>query len=101
MKNSAIVKNTTEPPGGKPPADMKNAGKKDRGAEARTEQRERQYRAFLSGWRAIWSEMRRVTWPSREEWVSATLVTIGLVVVVALWTSAVGQLAEWIFRTGQ
>ena len=95
------MKRTTEPPGGKVSVDDKNPQKKDRAAEARTEQRERQYRALASGWRAIWSEMKRVTWPSREEWVSATLVTIGLVVVVALWTSAIGQLAEWIFRTGQ
>ncbi len=95
------MKRTTEPPGGKPPADVKNPPRKDRDADARTEQRERQFRALVSGWRAVWSEMKRVTWPSREEWVSATLVTIGLVVVVALWTSAIGQLAEWIFKTGQ
>ena len=39
--------------------------------------------------------------PSREEWVSATFVTVGLVVVVALWTTAIGSIAEWIFKTGQ
>ena len=33
------------------------------------------------------SEMRRVTWPSRQEWVSATVLTVGLVVAVALYTS--------------
>jgi hypothetical protein len=27
-------------------------------------------------------------------------VTIGLVVIVAMWTTAIGQLAEWIFKTG-
>jgi preprotein translocase SecE subunit len=45
--------------------------------------------------------MKRVTWPSREEWVSATIVTVGLVILVALWTTAIGQLAEWIFGTGK
>ena len=93
---------TTEPPGGKTPADAgKNAPRKDKAAGARVEERERRFRAVQSGLRAIVSEMKRVTWPSREEWVSATLVTVGLVVIVALWTSAIGQLAEWIFKTGQ
>ena len=81
--------------------DGKNPVKRDKAAEARTEDRERRVRALQSGLRAIWSEMKRVTWPSREEWVSATLVTVGLVVVVSLWTIAVGQLAEWVFKTGQ
>ena len=95
------MKRTTEPPGGKLPPDGKNPPKKDKIADTRVEERERRFRAVQSGLRAIASEMKRVTWPSREEWVSATLVTIGLVVVVAVWTSAIGQLAEWIFRTGQ
>ena len=93
------MKRTTDPPGGKTPADLKKE-QKDRASDARSQQRERQYQAVVAGWRAIWSEMKRVTWPSREEWVSATLVTIGLVIVVALWTSAIGQLAEWIFKPG-
>ena len=96
------MKRTTEPPGGKAPDDAgKLAPKRDKVAEARVEDRERRFRALQSGLRAIASEMKRVTWPSREEWVSATLVTVGLVVIVAVWTSAIGQLAEWIFRTGQ
>jgi preprotein translocase SecE subunit len=96
------VNRTTEPPGGKTPTDAgKNPPKKDKATEARVEERERRFRAVQSGLRAIVSEMKRVTWPSREEWVSATLVTVGLVVIVALWTTAVGQIAEWIFRTGQ
>jgi len=96
------VKRTTDPPGGKTADDAaKAAPKKDKVADARAEDRERRARAFQSGLRAIASEMKRVTWPSREEWVSATLVTVGLVVIVALWTTAIGQLAEWIFRTGQ
>ena len=94
-----IVKSTTEPPGGKPPDGAKIPPKK--APDARVEERERRVRAFQSGFRAIWSEMKRVTWPTREEWVSATLVTVGLVVVVALWTQAIGAIATLIFRTGQ
>jgi len=86
---------------GKTSKDMKNDPKRDKAAEARVEERERRFRAFQDGLRAIASEMKRVTWPSREEWVSATLVTIGLVLVVAIWTTAIGQLAIWIFKTGQ
>jgi len=38
-------------------------------------------------------EMRRVTWPSREEWISATLLTIALVVGVGIFTAA----CDWLF----
>jgi len=79
----------------------KPAQKKDKTAEARAEERERRARAVTDYFRATVSEMRRVTWPSREEWVSATLVTVGLVLIVAVWTTAIGQLAQWIFKTGK
>ncbi|MBV8596888.1 MAG: preprotein translocase subunit SecE [Candidatus Eremiobacteraeota bacterium] len=75
--------------------------KRDRATEARDEDRERRVRAFQAGFRAIASEMKRVTWPSRDEWVSATLVTVGLVVVVALWTTGVGWLAGLVLGTGK
>ena len=88
-------------PDGTKSNDAKNAPKRDKAADARTEERERRFREFQSGLRAIWSEMKRVTWPSREEWVSATLVTIALVLIVAVWTTAIGQLAIWVFKTGQ
>ena len=39
------------------------------------------------------SEMRRVTWPSRQEWVSATVLTVGLVVAVGLFTAG----CDWLF----
>lgn len=94
------MKGIKDPPESKMSNDGKNP-KRDKAAEARVEERERRYRAFQDGLRAIWSEMKRVTWPSREEWVSATLVTIGLVLIVAVWTTAIGQLAIWIFKTGQ
>ena len=36
-------------------------------------------------------ELRRVTWPTREEWVTATVLTIGLVVGIGLFTWALDQ----------
>jgi preprotein translocase subunit SecE len=39
------------------------------------------------------AEMRRVTWPTRQEWVSATVLTVTLVLVVGLFTSG----CDWLF----
>ncbi len=47
--------------------------------------------------RDLVSEMRRVTWPSRQEWVSATILTIGLVVVVGIYTYLADQLFGFLF----
>ena len=52
-------------------------------------------RAYLGD---IRSEMKRVTWPSRDEWVAATMVVVGLVVIVALWTRLISWIAELIFH---
>jgi len=38
---------------------------------------------FFSG---IVQELRRVTWPTREEWIAATILTIVLVVGVGIFT---------------
>jgi preprotein translocase subunit SecE len=43
-------------------------------------------RATQEFFRGIVSEMRRVTWPSREEWVAATILTVVLVVGVGVFT---------------
>jgi preprotein translocase subunit SecE len=43
------------------------------------------------------SEMRRVTWPTRPEWVSATVLTIGLVVVIGLYTYLADELFGFLF----
>ncbi|BDE06200.1 hypothetical protein WPS_14760 [Vulcanimicrobium alpinum] len=43
--------------------------------------------------RGVIAEMKRVTWPSRDEWVSATLLTIALVVGVGLFTAG----CDWLF----
>ena len=71
---------------------------KSKAAEGRALEREKRWRELSSGFRAIVSEMKRVTWPSREEWVSATMVVIGLVVIVALWTRFISFVAELVFQ---
>ena len=73
-----------------------NGGKelKSKTAEIRTLDRQRRFRNMQAGLRAIVSEMKRVTWPSRDEWVAATLVVIGLVIVVAVWTRLISYLVE-------
>ena len=47
--------------------------------------------------RGVVLEMRRVTWPTREEWISATILTILLVVGIGLFTYLVDQLFGLIF----
>ncbi len=64
------------------------SGSGDRAARsARTEQY----------FRGLVSEMRRVTWPSRQEWVSATILTVALVAVVGLYTYSIDQLFGFLF----
>ncbi|TAM76138.1 preprotein translocase subunit SecE [bacterium] len=36
--------------------------------------------------RQLMAEMKRVTWPTRDEWVSATVLVIALVVLVGFFT---------------
>jgi preprotein translocase SecE subunit len=50
--------------------------------------------AFMQG---LASEMRRVTWPSRQEWISATALTFGLVICLGLYTFAVDEFFGSIF----
>jgi preprotein translocase SecE subunit len=47
--------------------------------------------------RGILSEMRRVTWPSRDEWVAATILTVVLVIGVGVFCYVVDLAFEWIF----
>jgi preprotein translocase SecE subunit len=47
--------------------------------------------------RDLVSEMRRVTWPTRQEWVSATFLTIALVVVIGCYTYFADQLFGYVF----
>ena len=50
--------------------------------------------------RGVATEMRRVTWPTREEWIAATLLTIALVVGVGIFTYlcdlALGYIFGWL-----
>lgn len=50
--------------------------------------------------RGVITEMKRVTWPSREEWVSATVLTVVLVIGIGLFTWLVdivlGAVFGWI-----
>jgi preprotein translocase SecE subunit len=43
--------------------------------------------------RGLASEMRRVTWPTQQEWMAATILTLALVVGVGCFTYGV----DWIF----
>jgi preprotein translocase subunit SecE len=56
---------------------------------AATAARARNSRATQEFFRGIVSEMRRVTWPSREEWIAATILTVVLVVGVGVFTYVV------------
>ncbi len=47
--------------------------------------------------RGVIMELRRVTWPTREEWISATVLTIVLVVGIGLFTFIVDQFFGWLF----
>ena len=49
-----------------------------------------QSRAYVEG---IIAEMKRVTWPSRETWIGATLLTIALVIAIGVFTAG----CDWIF----
>lgn len=48
--------------------------------------------------RGVIAELRRVTWPTREEWISATVLTIGLVVGIGLFTFILDQLFGQLFK---
>ncbi len=48
--------------------------------------------------RGVILELRRVTWPTREEWVAATILTIALVVGIGLFTYLVDEFFSFIFN---
>jgi preprotein translocase subunit SecE len=64
------------------------------------EQRKRTAQSIAGGdfIRGVIAELRRVTWPTREEWISATVLTIALVVVIGLFTFVLDQLFGWVFN---
>ena len=79
------------------PDDGDKTKDKEKLAEARSADAQRRWKNAQAGIRAIASEMKRVTWPSRDEWFSATMLTVGLVVIVALWTSLMSYIVGKIF----
>jgi preprotein translocase SecE subunit len=57
----------------------------------------RQQQAGSDFVRGVFTELRRVTWPTRNEWVSATVLTLGLVIGVGLITWALDNGFAWLF----
>jgi preprotein translocase SecE subunit len=90
------LKNITRPGKGTSNTSGNKPEPKSKEAEERALARERRWREVASGFRAIVSEMKRVTWPGQEEWVSATAVVVGLVIVVALWTQLISVVLRFI-----
>jgi preprotein translocase subunit SecE len=48
--------------------------------------------------RGVITELRRVTWPTREEWITATILTVALVVGIGLYTFLVDRIFGYIFQ---
>jgi preprotein translocase subunit SecE len=98
------MKSTPKPPGTPArPAAGGRAPAGGRSAATTATRRTANAQATQEFFRGIVQEMRRVTWPSRDEWVAATILTILLVVGVGFFTYAVDLLLGWIFSllTGQ
>jgi len=70
-----------------------SAGRTARGASTTTA-RQLQAQGFIRG---LTSEFRRITWPTRREWVSATILTLILVVGVGFFTYGVDRLCDILF----
>ena len=48
--------------------------------------------------RGVIMELRRVTWPTRDEWISATILTVALVAGIGLFVFLVDQFFGWLFN---
>jgi preprotein translocase subunit SecE len=48
--------------------------------------------------RGVIAELRRVTWPTRDEWISATVLTVVLVVGIGLFVFILDQAFGWLFN---
>jgi len=71
----------------------KPAGASSRGTSDSTV-RGLRFQAFVQG---LASEMRRVTWPTRQEWIAATVLTVGLVVCLGFYTYVIDSAFGFIF----
>ena len=89
-KNPATPNRPASParPGSRPATPAGRTTSPQRAANAQATQ------DFLRG---VISEMKRVTWPSRDEWVAATILTVALVVGVGVFTYLVDLAFGWIF----
>ena len=88
-KNPGSPARTTTParPGSRPAAP----------AGRTSPQRAANAQATQDFFRGVIAEMKRVTWPSRDEWVAATILTVALVVGVGVFTYLVDLAFGWIF----
>jgi preprotein translocase SecE subunit len=87
MNRGAGGSGTTMKPSGTPPPRP----------SARTAERAANAARMQAFFRGLVSEMRRVTWPSRQEWIAATILTIGLVASLSLYTYVVDELLALLF----
>ena len=78
------MKSTPKGPGS--PARAASSTRTPAARPAATAARAKNARATQEFFRGIISEMKRVTWPSREEWVAATILTVVLVIGVGVFT---------------
>ena len=53
-----------------------------------------QSRQFLT---EVWTELRKVHWPSRQETLAATVVVIVVVLLVSLWLGLVDGIISFVF----
>jgi preprotein translocase subunit SecE len=45
----------------------------------------------------VWSELRKVHWPTRQETVAATVVVLVVVLIVSLWLGLVDGIISFLF----
>ena len=53
-----------------------------------------QSRQFLT---EVWTELRKVHWPTRQETLAATVVVIIVVLIVSLWLGLVDATLSFVF----
>jgi len=90
-------KNPASPGRPSSPARPSARGTAVAGRPAPTKQRAANQQATQEFVQGVIAEMKRVTWPSREEWVAATILTIALVVGVGVFCYVVDLVFDWIF----
>ena len=92
------MKSTPKNPGGPArPSSPARPGTRPAAGRPASPQRAANAQATQDFFRGVIAEMKRVTWPSREEWVAATILTVALVVGVGVFTYLVDLAFGWIF----